>query len=90
MGVLLSDGSKKGGVVSERGGPSPITEGDCQLSFGRFLVAFAEQAEELCLKSGLQQTVVLKLVKDEEVVLPRTAGSKRVHIVDTEMKIYIP
>lgn len=70
--------------------PSPVTEGDCQLPFGRFLVAFAEQAEELCLESGLQQTVILKLVKDEEVVLPRTAGSKCVHIVDTEMKIYIP
>lgn len=90
MGVLLSDGSKKGVWSLRAEVPSPITEGDCQLSFGRFFVAFAEQAEELCLKSRLQQTVILNLVKDEEVVLSRTAGSKCVHIVDTEMKIYIP
>lgn len=81
---------KKGAWSLSADVPSPVTEGDCQLSFGRFLVAFAEQAEELCLKSGLQQTVILTLVKDEEVVLSRTAGSKRAHVVDTEMKIYIP
>lgn len=42
--------------------PSPVTEGDRQFSLGHFLVAFAEQAEELCFKGGLQQTVVLKLM----------------------------
>lgn len=88
--MLLPDGSKKRAWSLSAEVPSPITEGDCQLSFGHFFVAFAEQAEELCLKCGLQQTVILRLVKDEEVVLSRTAGSKCVQIVDTEMKIDIP
>lgn len=52
---------------------SPVSEGDCQFSLGHLLVAFREQAEELGLEVGLQQAVVLRLVQDEKVVLPRAA-----------------
>lgn len=50
----------------------PVSEGDGQFSLGHFLVAFREQTEELCLEVGLQQTVVLDLVEDEEIILSRT------------------
>lgn len=40
----------------------PVSEGDRQFSLGHFLVALGEQAEELRLKGGLQQTVVLGLM----------------------------
>lgn len=54
--------------------PLPVSEGDCQFSLGHVLVAFQEQAEELRLEVGLQQTVVLGLVEDEEVILSCTKG----------------
>lgn len=47
----------------------PVSERDCQFPLGHFLVAFREQAEELGLKVGLQQAVVLRLVQDEKVIL---------------------
>lgn len=50
----------------------PVSEGDRQFSFGHFLVAFRKQTEELCLKVGLQQAVILGLVEDEEIILSRT------------------
>ena len=53
--------------------PSPVIEGDCQFSLGHLLIAFGEQAEELRLKGGLQQAVVIGLMEDEEIILPRTA-----------------
>lgn len=61
--------------------PSPVAEGDRQLPLGRLLVAFGKQAEELRLKGGLQQTVILELVKDEVVVLSRAGGNKCVRNV---------
>lgn len=68
--LLTAAGSLGAGV------PSPVAEGDGQLSLGHVLVAFGEQAEELRFKGGLQQTVILGLVKDEEVVLSGAVGSK--------------
>lgn len=52
--------------------PPPVSEGYRQFSLGHILVAFREQTEELCLKVGLQQTVVLGLVQDEEIILSCT------------------
>lgn len=40
----------------------PVGEGDRQFSLVDVLVAFGQQTEELCLKVGLQQTVVLGLM----------------------------
>lgn len=51
----------------------PVSERDCQFPLGHLLVAFREQAEELGLKVGLQQAVVLRLVQDEKVILSRAA-----------------
>lgn len=51
----------------------PVIEGDCQFSLQHFLIAFGEQAEELCLEGGLQEAVVLGLMKDEKVILSCTA-----------------
>lgn len=55
----------------------PVSEGDCQFSLGHVLVAFRKQAEELGLKVRLQQTVVLGLMQDEEIILSRTEGRKK-------------
>lgn len=57
--------------------PLPVSEGDCQFSLGDVLEAFREQAEELRLKVGLQQTVILGLMEDEEIILSRTEGKNR-------------
>lgn len=73
--LASSDWSKKAAGSLSADVPSPVTEGDCQFSLGHVLVAFAKQAEELRLKGGLQQTVILRLVKDEEVVLSRAVGN---------------
>lgn len=56
----------------------PVTEGDCQFSFCHFLVAFGKQTEELCLKVGFQQTVILGFVEDEEIILSRTKKEKKI------------
>lgn len=50
----------------------PVIERQCEFALGLFLIALTQQAQKLGLKQGLQQAVVLSLVQDEEVVLPRT------------------
>ena len=56
--------------------PLPVIKGDCQFPLGHVLVAFTEQADELGLKVGLQEAVVLGFVQDEEIVLSRTEGKR--------------
>lgn len=56
--------------------PLPVSEGDCQFSLCHVLVAFREQTEKLRLEVGLQQTVVLSLMQDEEIILPRADKKK--------------
>lgn len=55
----------------------PVGEGERQFSLGHLLIAFTEQAEELGLKVGLQQAVILGLMQDEEIILPRTKDKSR-------------
>lgn len=54
----------------------PVIEGDWQFSLQHFLIALGQQAEELRLEGGLQEAVILGLVQDEKVILPRTAHNK--------------
>lgn len=54
----------------------PVIEGQCELVLGLLLIAFAQQAQKLGLKQGLQQAVVLSLVQDEEVVLPGAGANQ--------------
>jgi len=44
---------------------------------GLLLIALAQQTEELGLKRGLQQTVILSFMKNEEVILPCATGKLR-------------
>lgn len=52
----------------------PVHERDHQFLLGNVLKAFGQQTEELCLKVGLQQAVVLGLVQDEKIILSCTKG----------------
>lgn len=53
---------------------APVAEGQREFASGLLLVTLAKQTEELSLKCGLQKTVILILVKDEEVILPCAGG----------------
>lgn len=55
----------------------PVVEGERQLVLGRLFIALTEQAEELSLEVGLQQTVILSLMHDEEIILSHTTGRGR-------------
>lgn len=46
-----------------------VTEPDGQRLLGPLFVALAEQAQQLCLERGLEDTVVMGFVDDYEVVL---------------------
>lgn len=56
----------------------PVIEADGQFFLSYVLVAFTEHAEKFCLKVGLQQTVVLGLMQDEEIILSCTEENKHV------------
>lgn len=56
--------------------PLPVVEADGQFFLRYLLVAFREQAEKLCLKVGLQQTVILGFMQDEEIILSCTEENK--------------
>lgn len=55
----------------------PVTEGERQLVLGHLFIALTEQAEELSLEVGLQQTVILSLMHNEEIILSHTTGRGR-------------
>ena len=55
----------------------PVVKTQSELVLGDLFVALGEETEELGLEVGLQQAVVLRLVQDEEVVLPRASGGGR-------------
>jgi len=56
---------------------APIAEGQWEFALGLLLIALAQQTEELGLKRGLQQTVILSFMKNEEVILPCATGKLR-------------
>lgn len=47
-----------------------VLEGEAQLGVGELLIAFAQQADQLRLEDGLQKTVGIALMEDEEIILP--------------------
>ena len=62
----------------------PVVKTQSELVPGDLFIAFGEETEELGLEVGLQQTVVLRLVQDKEVVLPRASGGRREKESDCE------